>query len=73
MEKIIAQEGKVFKVKNTEYYIGKIVEIGGKLITANGKVLETPITLTRDNIEEVSAKPFIPVELPEDEEDIEEE
>ena len=64
MEKVIAQNGNVFKVKNTDYYIGKIVEIGSKLISANGKLLDEPIILTRDNIEEVPAKPFIP--LPEE-------
>ena len=68
--KIIAKDGNVFKVINTDYYVGKFVEEGTKLITANGKVLEQPIILTKDNIEEVPAKPFMPAE---DDEDIEEE
>ena len=68
--RITAQNGKVFKVKNTDYYVGKEVEIGSKLITANGKVLEEPIILTQEILEEVPAKPFVPV--PDDEENEEE-
>lgn len=66
-----ANQGKVFRIKGTNYYVGKEPEIGSKLIAIYGKVLEQPITLTEDILEEVDELPLPP--LPPEEEDIEEE
>ena len=68
---LTADDGKVFKIKDTEYYVGKRAIIGGRLLNGKDGLLETPIEIREDNVEEVPAKPFIPVE--DDEEDIEEE
>lgn len=65
-----ANQGKVFRIKGTNYYVWKEPQIGNKLIAIYGKVLEQPITLTEDILEEVDELPLPPL-LPE--EDIEEE
>ena len=65
-----AENGKVFKIKNTNYYVGENPVIGSKIIVSGGKVLEKPILITEDILEQVDKPEVI---FPEDEEDIEEE
>ena len=56
---LTAKNGKVFKIKNTEYYLGNTVITGSKLIAINGSELATPIKVTEDILEEVDA-PIVP-------------
>lgn len=66
-----AQNGKIFKIKNTNCYVGEEPRIGSKIIALNGKELDEPIIITEDILEEVD-KPIIHF-TDNDEEDIEEE